>query len=352
MTRRPVHLFVVVLFLLASTWVLAQHSNPSSPSSSSSSSSSSGGHASSAPSSFPSASSSGSSHSGGASYSGGSSASHSSSGGGGNAASHSGGGNHSGGTSGGNANARSNASAGGSTGRGDRNSSASHGAPRNSNDLSRPNNRLGTQPNGNPRSFEPAGTTHGNGNTGREGLRDRDIARPQPGVRESTAREPEDHRSRMSRIFLFWKHPQKNPDASTLAKRENPEIKRPNPCKGAGCKPVCLPGQTLENGACAGKPVKPPQGEVRCSDGSLQVNGACPPNNSAYTRTTAVCDGLARQLDSIERQLQQLYDARNRECARDPNGVGCYNLSNQIVVLEQQLQQLRRQYAACMSAHP
>ncbi len=357
MTRRPVPLVLIAVLALISTVTFAQRS--SSPPSSSSSSSG-GGHASSASSSSPSTPSYSSSHSSGPSFSGASQPSHSNAGS--NAPSHSGGWSHSNGNAGAGGRAHSNPNPGGSMGRGDRNPSTNHATPRfNQGDASRSNNqphRPGSQVNATPRAFEPAPTKRGNANhhdsERAERLRTPNITRPQPGVHDTTTRHPDaEHRSRMSRIFLFWKHPQKNPDATSLARRVNPEIKRPNPCKGAGCKPVCLPGQAMENGACAGTPTRPqpPQQQVRCPDGSTQANGVCPAYTTAYARSSA-CDGLSGELDLLQRQLEQLYEARNRECGRDPNGVACYSLTNQIATLEQRLQQLRQQHSACVSSHP
>ncbi len=361
MTRRPTLLVLIAALFFISTFAFAQRSSPPTSSSSSSSSSSGGGHASSVPSSAPSAPSYSPSHSGGASYPGGSSSSRSNSGSG-NPSSHSGGWNHAGGSPSASGNTHSNPNQGGSAGRGNHNSGASHGTPRfHQGDTPRSNNhpnRPGSQLNATPRSLEPAPTMRGNashndsGRTG--GFRTPNTTHPQPGVHDGASKQPNaEHRSRMSRVFLFWKHPQKNLDATSLAKRENPEIKRPNPCKGAGCKPVCLPGQTLENGACGSTPTKPqpPQEQIRCPDGSSQVDGRCPALDTAYSRSSG-CSGYYSDIDSLERQLQQLYEARDRECARDPNGLTCANLTNQIVFLEQRLQTLRQLYFACMRTHP
>jgi hypothetical protein len=353
MIRRSIHLILPATFFLASTLALAQHSSPG------------GGHASSAPSSSSSSSapsyspppSNSSSHSSPPSYSGGSS-SHSNSGGS-TGASHSGGWSHSGGSS----NNTHTTNSGGSPGRSDHNFGGNR-APSHSNrnDSSRSDNqfhRPDSRPARNSQSLESAPDTQGKasrGDTNRnQRFRNSDIDPRRQRVNAGAIGQSEtEHRSRASRIFLFWKHSPKSPQPNALANRGNPDLKRPNPCKGADCKPVCPSGQTLENGACG--PSRKPQGNVQCAAGTTLINGSCQSDNTYDSnnrnRTGAGCTNLSMEIDGLTRQLQTLYDTRNQVCASGGSSTACSNVTNQIAVLEQRLALLRQQYASCVNSHP
>ena len=187
-----------------------------------------------------------------------------------------------------------------------------------------------------------------------------DVTRTGKPVHESTAtRETQTPK----RFHWFW---QKRKDDRTkeFAKSGHPELKKPIPCKGINCKPVCPTGQTAgEAGGCV--PVTPIHPSC---DGTVDSHGNCIPNESATDPCTnngvynpgcsqyqnrltrrPDCSGEASRAASLRHDIEILEQRVQLVCAQDPTGPICRDAQEELRRAQEQLMESQRQYQYCQS---
>ncbi len=165
-----------------------------------------------------------------------------------------------------------------------------------------------------------------------------------------------DHRSRMSQIFLFWKHQKNNTESSGINNRQSPELKKVEhgdlkrpPCKGVNCnKPVCPPGQALgRDGKCGVAPVQSAI-ETNCGNGAGIGDPAC--GQTTVYQTGPQCQNILAQIEMLKRQMEALNQQWELQCGGNASTAACLHILDQIEEAQHRLRLLEDEYDACLGS--
>ncbi len=179
--------------------------------------------------------------------------------------------------------------------------------------------------------------------------------KPSPG----TAEAREDH---VKRSWLPWKWHSPKP-VKNNEEDKKPKCKPGKPCKGEEqvaqnedikpvCKPgkpcVCPPGTSLNGkGMCVSTP--PATTYNNCTGASPNINSPQTAGRPcALNPAQNNCSGLALEIQREEMELQRTQVARESACAQDPGGQQCVDLTAKYEREALSLEQMKRDYAACL----
>jgi hypothetical protein len=181
-------------------------------------------------------------------------------------------------------------------------------------------------------------------------------AKPGPTVKPTADSEE----TGKSHFHWFWRHSPKSPGETGTAKAVRPDLKRPTPCKGTNCKPVCPAGQMAgETGGCV--PTVPIH--ANCN-GTVDAHGNCIPNDpcasgsivpgtncphAAKYQNLTDCSAAAAEAVELKNQIEILIREEQLVCSKDPNSPDCVRIRDELLRLQERLRQAQQQYASCMS---